>query len=173
MTVLVSNTATRLLGVAKIPKRRNGAITRTTFIRQMEALKELVHPNIVRLLDVVCDEKKGIIIITEFGPSGTLLDLVLKNASSHSRVWGNRIIVFFRHLVAAVAFIHERLYVHLDLKSSNIGLDVGSKVLKLIDFDLAVKRSEVYERSVSVVQGTLWYMAPEVLDRSQHPYGGR
>ncbi|XP_076059908.1 maternal embryonic leucine zipper kinase-like [Oratosquilla oratoria] len=170
--MVISSTATRLKGVAKILKRRNHAITRTTFMREMEALRELVHPNIVRLLDVVSDEERGMIIITDFCPAGTLLDLVLKNASSHSRAWGNWIIAFFRQLVAAVAFIHKSHFVHLDHKSSNVVLDVGSKVPILIDFGLAVKRSEVYERSISGVQGTFRYMAPEVLDRTQHPYAG-
>ncbi|XP_076061285.1 uncharacterized protein LOC143037060 [Oratosquilla oratoria] len=122
----------------------------------MEALRELVHPNIVRLLDVVDDKEKDMILNTEFCLSGTLLDLVQKNASSHSRAWGNRIIKFFRQLVAAVAFIHESHFVHLDLKSSNVVLDGGSKVLKLIDFGLAVKRSDVYERNISVVQGKIY-----------------
>ncbi|XP_076065051.1 uncharacterized protein LOC143039084 [Oratosquilla oratoria] len=143
-----------------------------TFIREIEALGALVHPNIVRLLDVFADERRGMTIITEYCPGGTLLSLVLTHASSHSRAWGSRVIAFFRQLVAAVAFIHERHFVHLDLKSDNIVLDASRKVLKIIDFGLAVERSNVYERSIRGVQGTFWYMAPEVLDRSQHHYAG-
>ncbi|XP_076049641.1 uncharacterized protein LOC143030378 [Oratosquilla oratoria] len=112
-----------------------------TFTREIEALGALVHPNIVRLLDVFADERRGMTIITE-------------------------------QLVEAVAFIHERHFVHFDLKSENIVLDASRKVLKIIDFGLAVERSNVYERSIRGVQGTFWYMTPEVLDRSQHPCAG-
>ncbi|XP_076037005.1 uncharacterized protein LOC143022593 [Oratosquilla oratoria] len=143
-----------------------------TFDQEIEALRALVHPNIVRLLDVFLDEKRGMIIITEYCPGGTLLNLVLRQASSHSRAWGRWVIAFFRQLIRAVAFMHERHFAHLDLKSKNVVLDARRKVLKLIDFGLAVERSDVYKRSIIGVQGTFCYMAPEVLDRSHHPYSG-
>ncbi|XP_076059969.1 uncharacterized protein LOC143036465 [Oratosquilla oratoria] len=171
-TVIVSNKSTGLLGVAKIPKRRKDIITRMSFAHEIKALRALVHPNIVRLLDVFIDKKRGMTIITEYCPGGNLLNLVLSQASSHSTAWGSRVIAFFRQLVGAVAFMHECHFAHLDLKSKNVVLDASRKVVKLIDFGLAVERSNVYERNISGVQGTYWYMAPEVLDRSHHPYSG-
>ncbi|XP_076030854.1 uncharacterized protein LOC143019038 [Oratosquilla oratoria] len=138
----------------------NHDITRITFVREIEALRALVHPNIVRLADVAPDDVRCTIIITEYYLGGPLLDLMQRHASSHSRDWSRWVKTFLMQLVAAVAFMHERHFGHLDIESNNI------------DFGLPVRSSDLYDRNIGGVLGILLYMAPEVQDRTQHPYAG-
>lgn len=67
--------------------------------------------------------------------------------------------------------MHENHVAHLDIKLENVVLDAEGKV-KVIDFGLSARTSDVYERNVEGLRGTPWYMAPEVLDKDQHPYAG-
>ncbi|XP_076052843.1 uncharacterized protein LOC143032256 [Oratosquilla oratoria] len=95
-----------------------------------------------------------------------------RHIKSPSFAWGRRIVSYFRQLVSAVSYMHSNYFVHLDLKPENVVLAADSKVVKIIDFGLSTRTSKVYEREMKSVRGTPWFMAPEVLDRVQHPYAG-
>ncbi|XP_076059505.1 uncharacterized protein LOC143036142 [Oratosquilla oratoria] len=168
-TVLVRSTTTGRTSVAKIPTRREDCATVTS--SEIEALATLVHPNIVRLVDIatdgVCD-----IIVTEYCAGGTLFDALARHLMTASRSWGDRVISYFRQIVSAVSFMHSKNFVHLDLKTDNLVLDVEEKVVKVIDFGLSARTSVVYQREIKGFRGTPWYMAPEVVDKAQHPYAG-
>ncbi|XP_076057210.1 uncharacterized protein LOC143034746 [Oratosquilla oratoria] len=168
-TVLVWSTTTWRTRVAKIPIRREDCATVTS--NEIEALTTLVHPNIVRLVDVatdgVCD-----IIVTEYCSGGTLFDALARHLMTPSRSWGDRVVSYFRQIVSAVSFMHDKNFVHLDLKTDNLVLDAEEKVVKVIDFGLSARTSVVYEREIKGFRGTPWYMAPEVVDKAQHPYAG-
>ncbi|XP_076029102.1 uncharacterized protein LOC143017950 [Oratosquilla oratoria] len=166
-TVLVRSTTTGRTSVAKIPIRREDSATVTT--NEIEALTTLVHPNIVRLVDIatdgVCD-----IIVTEYCSGGTLFDALSRHLMTPS--WGDRVVSYFKQIVSAVCFMHEKNFVHLDLKTDNLVLDAEQKVVKVIDFGLSARTSGVYKREIKGFRGTPWYMAPEVVDKAQHPYAG-
>ncbi|XP_076049292.1 uncharacterized protein LOC143029965 [Oratosquilla oratoria] len=68
--------------------------------------------------------------------------------------------------------MHENNFVHLDLKSENMVLDAKKRIVKVIEFGLSARTSTVYGRDMNGSQGTPWYVAPEVLDKAQHPYAG-
>ncbi|XP_076049282.1 uncharacterized protein LOC143029956 [Oratosquilla oratoria] len=168
-TVLVTNVTSGLTSVAKIPTRRDDCAIETS--KETEALSALSHPNIVRLVDIatdgVCD-----IVVTEYCPGGTLCHALERHLKTPSRSWGNRIVYYFRQLVSAISFMHENNFVHLDLKSENMVLDAKKRIVKVIDFGLSARTSTVYGRDMNGSQGTPWYVAPEVLDKAQHPYAG-
>lgn len=60
----------------------------------------------------------------------------------------------------AVSQIHERGYIHKDIKPSNILLDMTGKV-HLIDFDIAQKLDENNQSKVTKPMGTPQYAPPE------------
>ncbi|XP_076057225.1 calcium-dependent protein kinase 4-like [Oratosquilla oratoria] len=138
---------------------------------EITALSTLDHLNIIKLVDVVNDRGCQI-IITEYCSGGTLLAAMERHVKSPSFAWGRRIISYFRQLVSAVSYMHSNHFVHLDLKAENVVVSADSKVVKVIDFGLSTRASKVYQRTMKSVRGTPWYMAPEVLDRAQHPYAG-
>ncbi|KAF4721610.1 cyclin-dependent kinase 5, partial [Perkinsus olseni] len=102
----------------------------STAIREVSLLKELKHPNIVKLLDVFCSQKK-LYLIFEF------VDLDLKK---HMKQVGgltkDKVQSFAYQLVLGTNYCHEYRVIHRDLKPQNLLIDADG-TLKLADFGLA------------------------------------
>ncbi|XP_067843927.1 cyclin-dependent kinase 2-like isoform X3 [Heptranchias perlo] len=129
----------------------------STAIREISLLKELNHPNIVKLLDVIHSEKK-LYLVFEFlnqdlkkymdsaPPTGLPLQLVKS---------------YLFQLLQGVAFCHSHRVLHRDLKPQNLLInDAGA--IKLADFGLA-RAFGVPVRTYTHEVVTLWYRAPEIL----------
>jgi len=128
-----------------------------TAIREISLLKELDHPNIVKLYDVVHEEKK-LTLVFEY------CDLDLKKyLDEHGgQIPMSTIKFFLAQLLTGVAFCHERRVLHRDLKPQNLLINKSSLQLKLADFGLA-RAFGVPVRNYSHEVVTLWYRAPDVL----------
>jgi len=127
-----------------------------TAIREISLLKELKHPNIVRLYDVIHDEKK-LTLVFEY------LDQDLKKYldECHGEIPTTNMKIFLYQLLKGVAFCHEHRVLHRDLKPQNLLIN-QKKELKLADFGLA-RAFGIPVRSFSHEVVTLWYRAPDVL----------
>jgi serine/threonine protein kinase len=128
----------------------------STAIREISLLKELSHPNIVRLLNVVLHDGK-LYLVFEF------LD---KDLRGYSQVLGKnlpRMLVksYLYQLVRGIAFCHSHRVLHRDLKPQNLLIDRKGN-LKLADFGLA-RAFGVPIRTYTHEVVTLWYRAPEIL----------
>ncbi|XP_076039051.1 uncharacterized protein LOC143024151 [Oratosquilla oratoria] len=165
VTSLVTNKTTGNICVAKIPTKGKGSLS------EIQALAELTHPNVVRLVDVATQGKLNI-IITEYCEAGTLDSAVIKHAEQPYQDWGDRVASYCEQLVRAVAYVHLKNFAHLDLKTENIVLSADHKIVKLIDFGMSRRTPHVYKRNIKGRRGTPWYMAPEVIDTKMHPYSG-
>ena len=87
----------------------------STAIREIALLKELSHPNIVKLIDVVHTEKK-LTLIFEF------LDFDLKKKMDEypGPMDVPTIKSFLYQLVRGIAFCHQHKVLHRDLKPQNL-----------------------------------------------------
>jgi len=136
----------------------------STAIREISLLKELNHPNIVRLYDVVHTERK-LTLVFEF------LDQDLKK---YLDVCGNSgldppILKSFLHqLLTGTAHCHHHRILHRDLKPPNLLINREGR-LKLADFGLA-RAFGIPVRSYTHEVVTLWYRSPDVLMGSRR-YG--
>ncbi|XP_039715430.1 cyclin-dependent kinase 3 isoform X2 [Pteropus medius] len=156
----------------------------STAIREISLLKELKHPNIVRLLDVVHSEKK-LYLVFEF------LSQDLKKFMDSTPA--SELPLHLVKLLQGVNFCHSHRVIHRDLKPQNLLInELGA--IKLADFGLArafgvplrtytheVQQDKGMRRvaeGVSPVPSatlneaafllspqvvTLWYRAPEIL----------
>jgi len=132
------------------------------FTREIEALKQLRHPNVVRLLDHgwVADRPFYVMELVR-GPD--LTRLVTRDGPQPA----NRVCAIVRQLADALAHAHERGFVHRDIKPSNVVLDftpgVG-EVAKLADFGLVLTRGDLLRERMTaedMLLGTPGYIAPE------------
>jgi len=128
-----------------------------TAIREISLIKQLQHPNIVRLYDVVHTEKK-LTLVFEF------LDQDLKkylDACGDTGLDPYTIKSFLFQLLQGVAYCHQHRVLHRDLKPQNLLINMEGE-LKLADFGLA-RAFGIPVRSYTHEVVTLWYRAPDVL----------
>ncbi|XP_032995246.1 cyclin-dependent kinase 3 isoform X1 [Lacerta agilis] len=129
----------------------------STAIREISLLKELKHPNIVRLLDVVHSQKK-LYLVFEY------LNQDLKKYMDSSRTGElplSLVKSYLYQLLQGVSFCHSHRVIHRDLKPQNLLInEMGA--IKLADFGLA-RAFGVPLRTYTHEVVTLWYRAPEIL----------
>ncbi|KAG3015764.1 hypothetical protein JG687_00006184 [Phytophthora cactorum] len=130
--------------------------------QEIEAMRQLQHPNIVKLLDVVPDGSY-IALVLEYMPTDLLSIVRNREEPLHpADVRG-----LLRMLLHGVACCHEHNILHRDLKPGNLLLSADG-VLKLSDFGLARVFVGQQGRSYSHQVATRWYRAPELLFGSRH-----
>jgi cyclin-dependent kinase 1 len=131
----------------------------STAIREISLLKELQHPNIVCLQDVLMQEAK-LYLIFEF----LTMDLkkYMDTAIPKDELMDPKLVKSYTYqLLQGMLFCHQRRVLHRDLKPQNLLIDKNG-VIKIADFGLARAFGipvRVYTHEVV----TLWYRAPEIL----------
>lgn len=131
----------------------------STAMREIAILKELSHPNIVRLIDVsYLPMQKKLNLIFEY----VELDLKKFMKTLTGPLSETRIRKFTRKLLEAIVHCHNRRIIHRDLKPQNVLVCPHNDELKIADFGLA-RAFSVPIRTLTHEIETLWYRAPEVL----------
>ena len=132
---------------------------------EIEILKSLDHPNIVKLVDVFEDERHWCLVM-ELMQGGELFDQILEN-DHFSEIEAREAT---KAMVDAIEYCHDKGICHRDIKPENLLLrskEEGITSLKVADFGLARLLEE--DSLASTTCGTPGYVAPEVL--MQKPYG--
>jgi serine/threonine protein kinase len=127
----------------------------STALREISLLKELQHPNVVGLGDVVQDGAR-LYLIFEF------MDKDLKRHTDEVGPLPTQQITSFSYqLVKGLSFCHSRGVMHRDLKPQNL-LVTSQGRLKIADFGLARAFCPPI-RPLTHEVVTLWYRPPEIL----------
>ena len=126
---------------------------------EIEILRSLDHPNIVKYFETYEDEKY-LHIVMEYIPGDNLFK-VLTEKLSH-KLTERQISQIMTCLLKAVLFLHHNGIIHRDLKPENIVFSDtrNYKSLKLIDFGLSIQQNAKKEKRRV---GTPYYMAPEMI----------
>ncbi|KAJ5073529.1 cyclin-dependent-like kinase 5 [Anaeramoeba ignava] len=127
-----------------------------TAIREISLLKDLNHPNIVRLYDVISSEKK-LTLVFEYLKQ----DLKKYIDSTIGEIPPIQIKSFLFQILKGISFCHEQKVLHRDLKPQNLLINKKGE-LKLADFGLA-RTFGIPVASFSKDVVTLWYRSPDVL----------
>ena len=125
--------------------------------RELEILKEVDHPNIIKLYETYEDELY-LHLVMELCTGGDVCDRLIKKTSFSEAEAAN----IMRQLMGAVNYLHLNNITHRDLKPENfLYLNENSDEVKICDFGMSIK-SEGNNRMRSIA-GTPYYLAPEVL----------
>lgn len=137
---------------------------------EVNILKCLNHPNIIRIYDMYENDKE-LSLVLELVEGGDLFTAIVDNFDQNGRGFDeSRAKHIFKQLVAGVEYMHENKIAHRDLKPENILLkDKKSDTVKITDFGLS--RIVAEGSFLKTLCGTPMYLAPEVLPTS--PYRGR
>ena len=142
------------------------------FQNEIKILSMVDHPNIVRLFEVIEDDKY-FNLLEELCTGGELLSKVKKPLKE------KEIAKIFKQIMSAIAYCHEKGIVHRDMKLENILFATESEdsPIKIIDFGLSVllgKKETKNENETADLKkygfkrmttkvGTIYYMSPEVI----------
>jgi len=149
----------RFIALKKIRLEHEDEGVPSTAIREIAILKELNHPSIVCLLDVVNYQNK-LYLVFEF------LDQDLKKyMDTLNEMDPSLVRSYTKQLLQGLLYCHQRRILHRDLKPQNLLIDQKG-TLKLADFGLA-RAFCVPVRQYTHEVVTLWYRAPEILLGSQ------
>ncbi|KAK5113928.1 hypothetical protein LTR62_003051 [Meristemomyces frigidus] len=99
--------------------------------REINILKELQHPNIVRLHEFI-ETERHMGIVLEYASGGELFDYILK----HRYLKDPAARRLFAQLVSGVGYLHKKGIVHRDLKLENLLLDRNKNII-ITDFGFA------------------------------------
>ena len=148
-----------LKAVKKIKKETNfasGGIS-VVFLREINLIRSVAHPNIIKIDEIVVDSQSDIYIVMEFIPNE------LRHLNKHLGIRFDmpQVKCIMLQLLSGLAALHKRYIFHRDLKTSNVLYDHHG-CIKICDFGLARHYHEEDKRySGNVV--TLWYRSPELL----------
>ncbi|XP_015973700.1 U-box domain-containing protein 34 isoform X1 [Arachis duranensis] len=134
------------------------------FLKEVEILSQLHHPNMVLLLGACPDTG---CLVYEYMDNGSLEDYIFKRNEKQPLPWFTRFHIVFE-MACGLSFLHNTKpepIVHRDIKPGNILLD-RNYVSKIADVGLAKLLSDVVPDNVteyreSMLAGTLHYMDPE------------
>jgi len=142
----------------KILQTRLSQQNQEAFLREARTIADLVHPNIVRVLDFGVEGTENIpFLVMEYAPHGSLRH----RYPMGSRLHVNEVITYVKQIAAALQYAHDRKIVHRDVKPENMLIGQDGSVL-LSDFGLAVI-SQTSRPGTQDLHGTVAYMAPEQL----------
>jgi len=124
---------------------------------EISALKDLNHQHISQLY-FVHETETHYYLVLEFAHGGELFDYIV----ARERCKENEAREFFRQIVKALAYCHMHGIAHRDLKPENLLLDKKSNI-KLIDFGLIARPSDLYKDLLTTCCGSAAYAAPELI----------
>ncbi|KYQ94075.1 putative protein serine/threonine kinase [Tieghemostelium lacteum] len=97
---------------------------------EIHLLKQLNHPNIAKLYNVICGQEE-IYLVLELVQGCTLMDKMKK----YRVVPEQTAMMWMSQISSAVSYIHNKHIIHRDIKPENLMVDCFGNI-KLIDFGL-------------------------------------
>ena len=130
-------------------------------IEEVNILRDLDHPNIVKYYDTYEDDHY-IHIVMEYLQGDDLFKVITERR--YNKFTEKDACEIISYLFKSLIFIHNKHIVHRDIKPENIlfGAQGDYQSLKLIDFGLSTSHHSKNKQSV----GSPYYMAPEIIDGS-------
>ena len=145
-----------------IKKRKNRSSDEKEILNEIEILKKLDHPKILKVVDFYSTLKKYY-IITEYCPEGELFNEIIKVGKFDE----GQAAFIINQILKAVTYCHKMNIIHRDIKPENIMITNREKngclQVKLIDFGTAKIFEKGHQENKYV--GSSYYMAPEIIKR--------
>ena len=129
-----------------------------TFITEVEMLRMLDHPNIIKIYETF-EDQNAYHIVMELCKGKELLLYLSEKGFFEEKIASE----VFLKILSVVNYMHKHGVCHRDLKLENfVGINNENETdVKLIDFGLSKKFGK--NKVMETVVGTLYYVAPEVL----------
>ncbi|XP_033639289.1 cyclin-dependent kinase 12-like isoform X2 [Asterias rubens] len=139
-----------------------------TAVREIKILRQLNHPSVVNLREIVTDKQDALDFRKDKGAFYLVFeymdhDLMGLLESGLVNFTEEHIRSFMKQLLDGLSYCHNRKFLHRDIKCSNILLNNKGQI-KLADFGLArLYHADDKSRPYTNKVITLWYRPPELL----------
>ena len=131
------------------------------FRREIEILKKMDHPNIIKLYEVY-ESERSLYLVMELCNGGEIFDRIIEHIQNKKMYSEKDSAKIFEQVMSCIQYCHNKNICHRDLKPENLlYLNAGSEEnnrIKVIDFGL----SQACDRLKTKV-GTAYYVSPEIL----------
>ncbi|HEV2799627.1 MAG TPA: serine/threonine-protein kinase [Pyrinomonadaceae bacterium] len=127
--------------------------------REVEVLRRLAHPCLVRCFDAVLEGPHPHVVIEHL--EGPTLRRLIKQQTT---IPLNQLLPLALHVAAVLQYMANERFVHLDVKPSNIVMGVPPRLI-----DLSIAQSFESAARLRHSLGTDPYMPPEQCDPAAHP----
>ena len=124
------------------------------FLREIQLLAALDHPNIARLNNAFY-YKDQLVMVMELVVGDTLRRIGATRAIPLPKV-----MEYAKQILSALDYAHARGVIHRDIKPANIMVGIDER-LKLLDFGIATSSHAVELTQSGFLVGTLSYLSPE------------
>ncbi|KAI0322777.1 hypothetical protein OF83DRAFT_1048659 [Amylostereum chailletii] len=129
----------------------------TQLMREVDLVKSLSHPSIVKYEGMARDDNT-LSIVLEYAENGSLGQTLKAFGKLNERLVASYVV----KILEGLDYLHQSDVVHCDLKAANI-LTTKNGNVKLSDFGVSLNLRAM-EREIKDVAGTPNWMAPEVIE---------
>lgn len=131
----------------------------------MAVLKELHHPNIVKLLDWF-ESRDKFYLVFELATGGELFDRICELGKFTEKDARD----LMKTVLEAVAYLHDHHIVHRDLKPENLLYRTRDEHSPIVIADFGIAKHIDQNEVLTTMAGSFGYAAPEILNRAGHAY---
>jgi calcium-dependent protein kinase len=130
---------------------------------EVEILRRLDHPNILKINEVI-EDNKCFHLVTELCTGGELLEKIIE----HQKLEEQQVATYMSQIFSAIYYCHEHQVLHRDIKPENLMFvdDSEDSDLKVIDFGISkmIDTQGKYFKCGKVRHKQPFYSAPETFD---------
>lgn len=150
----------QLYAIKRVKLPNMPPIDREHALNEVRILASFVHPNIISYKEsFYTEETKTLDIIMEYAEGGDLLSLIKKTKNNKETISENIIWMYLIQMLFGLRALHEKKFIHRDLKSANVFLCKGN-IAKIGDFNVTKRlKTSTYLQTQT---GTPYYASPEI-----------
>ncbi|KAE9403123.1 kinase-like protein [Gymnopus androsaceus JB14] len=164
---LALNTTTgEMMAVKQVEIAQTRTMVVSALKSESEILKDLDHPNIVQYLGFE-ETPSNLNIFLEYIPGGSIASLLLK----HGKFPENVTKPFTSQILSGLEYLHSKGIMHRDIRADHILVEMNG-VCKISSYGIS-KRITADEGSATPMQGTVFWMAPEVINPQGKVYNSK
>ena len=136
-------------------------------------LRKLIHPNIIKLIEVIREPNSDISFVFEFCDCN-LYEFITNHRKRKKAISEEKIHNIIYNITKGLSYLHSNNIMHRDLKPENILISLNNHDLnnnnsiKIADFGTAKQIPQYNNESLTDYICTRWYRAPECVLKSKN-----